>query len=101
MNLRTLKREHPLWTWWDCIVYCWERADFEPFNDIFVGAVIVLMGLVIMAQALHIYGQEDWVCSRAEYRAVWAGGNLTQAVPCTKETNLRTGETRATKWGKE
>ena len=75
--------------------------DLEPYYNAFVGIAIVGLCLVVLAQAFHAYREEDWVCSRAAYRAVWAGGSHKAAVPCTEETNLRTGEVRVTKWGKE
>ena len=100
--LRTLqlKQKHPLWTWRQCASYALEEAKGElPWSDVFVAAVVVFLILALFAQLLHRFDSDNWVCSRATYAGVWVNGELVPATPCTEEINVKTGQTRVTKWG--
>lgn len=104
ISLRAIKRERPLYTWFDCLVL-WYRLRQEslepvPWNQIGYGAIVVCLCLVVLSQFLHRVDSENWVCTRAGYAPIWINGQLVPATPCAEETHVRTGEVRVTTFGK-
>lgn len=104
ISLRAIKKERPLYTWWDCAVLWYrlrqESLDPVPWAQIGYGAIVVCLGIVLLAQAVRQYDQENWVCTRAGYAPVRINGELVPATPCIQETHIRTGEVRVTTFGK-
>lgn len=93
------RQKHPLWTWRQCWDYALDDVKGEfPWSDIFVGLAFICLVLVLFSQLLHRYDADNWVCSRASFRAVHVAGQLVPVTPCTEETNIHSGETRRTKW---
>jgi hypothetical protein len=74
------------------------HLNWDIINPILVGLAFICLALVLLSQLLHRFDSDNWVCSRAAYRAVPINGNLVPVTPCTEETNIETGQVRQTKW---
>lgn len=97
MKIRTLKQQHPLWTWAECIRQSRKDMPPIPWLNIGMGAMVVMLALVIFSQAIHRVDSDAWVCTRAGYMPVKVRGEYVQGAPCLEETHIRSGAVRNTK----